>query len=405
MAPSHSDQRTPSMAPSPAPQRISDQEQDKDALEELRSNGKWAAGITILSFMYGDLTVASQLPPDPRQHSWLLMKSPYPALIASLLYIAVVTWWGPLYMRSKQPVSGLKRVMIVYNAFQVVFSTWIFYEGGMSGWFNSYKLFCQPCDFSDNPQATRMLNIVYWYFFSKFIDFIDTVFFVLNKKHEHISLLHVTHHSLMPSSVWFGVLYQPGGHSTFMGFLNAFVHAVMYSYYLLAAMGPRVRPFLWWKKYLTTLQMVQFTAIFFHSLSLMFLECDVPSVFVRWLCGFAALFFILFTDFYIKAYRKRGKDQGEARGNGRRDYLTNMCYIGAPVGLINGMSNNVPKQMTNDIFHSSSSDIANGVTKRSPNSIPEDSSNGEPVGASLYVPQHLPPHLQENMRLRNLIRQ
>lgn len=47
-----------------------------------------------------------------------------------------------------------------------------------------------------------------------------------------------------------------GGHSTFFGLLNTFVHIVMYSYYLFAAMGPQFQRFLWWKKYLTALQMV-----------------------------------------------------------------------------------------------------------------------------------------------------
>ena len=51
-----------------------------------------------------------------------------------------------------------------------------------------------------------------------------------------------------------------GGHSTFFGFLNTFVHIVMYSYYLLAALGPQVQKYLWWKKYLTALQMVSFSS-------------------------------------------------------------------------------------------------------------------------------------------------
>jgi hypothetical protein len=30
----------------------------------------------------------------------------------------------------------------------------------------------------------------------------------------------------------------------------------MYSYYLFAALGPRFQKYLWWKKYMTALQMV-----------------------------------------------------------------------------------------------------------------------------------------------------
>ena len=38
--------------------------------------------------------------------------------------------------------------------------------------------------------------------------------------------------------------------------LNSFVHVIMYSYYGLSAMGPAVQKYLWWKKYLTQLQLV-----------------------------------------------------------------------------------------------------------------------------------------------------
>lgn len=82
------------------------------------------------------------------------------------------------------------------------------------------------------------------------------IFFVLRKKFDHVSTLHVIHHGVMPMSVWFGVKFTPGGHSTFFGLLNTFVHIIMYTYYMLAAMGPQMRRYLWWKKYLTTLQMV-----------------------------------------------------------------------------------------------------------------------------------------------------
>jgi hypothetical protein len=48
-----------------------------------------------------------------------------------------------------------------------------------------------------------------------------------------------------------------GGHGTLLGLINSFVHIIMYSYYLLSALGPTVQKYLWWKKYITTLQMVR----------------------------------------------------------------------------------------------------------------------------------------------------
>jgi hypothetical protein len=48
-----------------------------------------------------------------------------------------------------------------------------------------------------------------------------------------------------------------GGHGTLLAVINSFVHIIMYTYYLLSALGPTVQKYLWWKKYLTTLQMVR----------------------------------------------------------------------------------------------------------------------------------------------------
>ena len=42
----------------------------------------------------------------------------------------------------------------------------------------------------------------------------------------------------------------------FAAMVNSFVHVVMYLYYTLSACGPRIRKYLYWKKYLTMLQMV-----------------------------------------------------------------------------------------------------------------------------------------------------
>lgn len=61
----------------------------------------------------------------------------------------------------------------------------------------------------------------------------------------------------MPMVSWGCTKYYPGGHGTLIGTINSFVHIIMYTYYMLAAMGPQFQKYLWWKKYITTLQMVK----------------------------------------------------------------------------------------------------------------------------------------------------
>ncbi|XP_041976153.1 elongation of very long chain fatty acids protein-like [Aricia agestis] len=241
---------------------------------------------------------------DPRVKDWFLMSSPLPTLSICLTYVFIVKFLGPKLMQNRKPFD-LQNVLIWYNLFQVIFSCWLFYESIISGWFTTYSFRCQPVDYSRSPQAMRTVAGCWWYYFSKFTEFFDTFFFVMRKKFDHVSKLHVIHHGIMPLSVWFGVKFTPGGHSTFFGMLNTFVHIVMYSYYLLAALGPKVQKFLWWKKYITVLQMVQFVLVFVHAFQLLFIECDYPRAFVWWIGMHAVLFYYLFSDFYKQAYKKK----------------------------------------------------------------------------------------------------
>lgn len=41
--------------------------------------------------------------------------------------------------------------------------------------------------------------------------------------------------------------------------INSSIHVLMYGYYGLAALGPQMQKYLWWKKYLTIIQMVRIT--------------------------------------------------------------------------------------------------------------------------------------------------
>ncbi|CAG0923924.1 unnamed protein product [Notodromas monacha] len=81
------------------------------------------------------------------------------------------------------------------------------------------------------------------------------LWFVLRKKERNISFLHVYHHSTQVFIWWIGVKFVPGGQSFFIGFINSMVHSVMYTYYLIASLGDKYKKFLWWKKYLTGMQM------------------------------------------------------------------------------------------------------------------------------------------------------
>ena len=75
-------------------------------------------------------------------------------------------------------------------------------------------------------------------------------------------MLQLTHHAIMPVFGWHLMYWAPNGHESFGGIFNALVHSIMYTYYFLAAMGPQFQKYLWWKRYLTQLQLLQFISVF-----------------------------------------------------------------------------------------------------------------------------------------------
>ncbi|GBP83487.1 Elongation of very long chain fatty acids protein AAEL008004 [Eumeta japonica] len=104
---------------------------------------------------------------------------------------------------------------------------------------------------------------------------------------------------------WAFLKYSPTDNTTFIGLINSCVHILMYTYYGLAACGPTVAKYLFWKRYMTKIQLVQFIALLIHYMaSLKVSECP-PSKAVY--CFFAfniTFFFFLFTNFYRKNYKK-----------------------------------------------------------------------------------------------------
>ncbi|XP_064482570.1 very long chain fatty acid elongase AAEL008004-like [Ornithodoros turicata] len=251
------------------------------------------------------LTDYLHLPQDPRTKDWVMVK--YPSMVLSTigLYLYFVKVWGPNYMKGRQPYN-LKTAILLYNAFMVVASTVFLvrilsltYVGG------GYSLFCQGLDYSTAPMAMELLNVYWWLRIVRLADFLDTIFFVLRKKFSQVSALHVVHHALVALDCWFWHRIGTDGHSSFIICLNTFVHVVMYSYYLLSSLGPHMQKYLWWKRYLTQLQITQFIVAMFHGSIPLFYDCGYPKLYVYFAMPQGVLFLYLFFQFYFKVYIHR----------------------------------------------------------------------------------------------------
>jgi len=259
---------------------------------------------TIFSRIYDQYVYMMENLRDRRADDLPLMSSIWPTVFICLSYVYIIKIAGPAFMKDRKPYE-LKYFVIAYNLFQTIFSLWGFTQGWSFYVSGNYSWKCEPVDYSQNPDALRALTMAYIFYISKIIDMVDSFIFLLKKKFTHLSFLHVFHHGIMPFYIWWGPRFVGGGQVGFSAFLNAGVHSVMYLYYLLAACGPHLQKYLWWKKYLTRMQMTQFVLVFLHSIQTLYYDCNYPKIIAKLMILNMVIFFVLFGNYYFYAYIKK----------------------------------------------------------------------------------------------------
>lgn len=177
------------------------------------------------------------------------------------------------------------------------------------------------CDTSGNLMSGRMAWWMYIFYVSKYYEFIDTVIMVLTKR--PLNFLHVYHHCIV-----LPLFYVYMSTSMILQWIiviaNCFVHVAMYYYYAMASMGHKV----WWKKYITMAQIVQFIIDLTSTWPYPFLyfsNAGCSGSMRAWLFGQAVgfSFFKLFTDFYTRSYNSKKKAAAAAAASANNNNNNN----------------------------------------------------------------------------------
>ncbi|XP_047992102.1 elongation of very long chain fatty acids protein 7-like isoform X1 [Leguminivora glycinivorella] len=233
---------------------------------------------------------------------WTFMSTPWLLLSIWITYMFFVLKCGPAYME-KRPAYKLTNILGLYNLFQVLLSCYIVYMGVWH--MNTQGIVSSHCAIEAKDTQPYMMRGVWIYFVAKITELLDTVFFVLRKKMNQVSFLHVYHHSLMVIATWFALKYNPTDVLIFLGTLNSFVHVIMYGYYGLSAY-PSLAKYLWWKKYITSFQLIQFGLITIHAFTSAFVsKCNTSFVLLFTIFFNLGVMIYLFSDFYVKSYVKK----------------------------------------------------------------------------------------------------
>ncbi|XP_014236371.1 elongation of very long chain fatty acids protein 1-like [Trichogramma pretiosum] len=239
---------------------------------------------------------------DPRTNDMLLVGDPILVVGMLVLYAYIVLKWGPLYMETRKPYS-LKGFIFYYNIFQIVSNAIIVYTLTTSGWTTEFGWGCEPVRYTRRPIDWRMVNIVHWTLMLKIIDLIETVVFVLRKKNNQISFLHVYHHISTVVVTYVCTKYFPGGMLSMQMIVNGSVHMIMYTYYLLASLGPKMQPYINpIKPHITKIQIIQFLLLLTHQSQAFSSSCDIPKIAPTIIVGNLLLNLALFLNFYRQSY-------------------------------------------------------------------------------------------------------
>ncbi|XP_017005004.2 very long chain fatty acid elongase F [Drosophila takahashii] len=238
------------------------------------------------------------------------------SVIIITIYLLFVLKLGRDLM-AKHEALELRGVLKVYNIGQVLFNTVIFVWGFHLIFVSRpYNLSCMTVLPQDHELKSTERTLSYLYHLNKLLDLMDTIFFVLRKKSRQITFLHVFHHVFMVLISHLLIrFYGYGGHVFFICMFNVLVHIVMYGYYYASSQSQNVQESLWWKKYLTLGQLLQFLLMFLHGAYTFFQPNCSASRGVIYVTGGASFFmFVMFSKFYVKTYirPKEVKSKGKA---------------------------------------------------------------------------------------------
>ena len=218
------------------------------------------------------------------------------------------------------PGDGIKLygVAFLYNIAQVMLCSYMCIEAVIVAKRSNFNLVCNSYDAKNPPMA----NVLWLFYASKVLDFVDTFFIVIGKKWKQLSFLHVYHHTTIFLFYWLNLHVNYDGDIYLTIVLNGAIHTIMYTrvfpapatFVAATAHGTNHRYYfvsmhtrdIWWKKYLTMCQMVQFGCMNVQAVYLLGSGCTkFPPRLTAMYFVYIVSMFGLFAHFFVQSYTKK----------------------------------------------------------------------------------------------------
>eukprot|EP00742_Colponemidia_sp_Colp-10_P001462 GILJ01001572.1.p1 GENE.GILJ01001572.1~~GILJ01001572.1.p1 ORF type:complete len:298 (+),score=23.06 GILJ01001572.1:90-983(+) len=249
-------------------------------------------------------------------HPWAIAH-PYLAVYAAAIYVVIM--FGLKYLMRERKPFDLKVPLAAWNLLLAVFS-------GI-GTLRTvphllYYLYNHGFEFTQTYTATTYYGsgaCGFWvalFIYSKYFELIDTLFIVLRKR--PLIFLHWYHHVTVMLFCWHAYTTSTPYGLYFVA-MNYTVHAIMYFYYFLSAVGCKAS----WGKFVTTIQILQMvggiivTAGGFYykywTLGGHNIDSMNPIYAIIMYASYLVLFAVLYVDLYIKRSRRAAEKKLAAK--------------------------------------------------------------------------------------------
>lgn len=210
-------------------------------------------------------------------------------------------------MRNRRPFNLLGATR-VYNFFQISccitsLATALKLRLPLNVGWSCYRIPTSPEEVT--ADFMNFYALEWWCILFRMSEFFETIVFVLRKKQNQVSILHVYHHIIVVTLLWVHLKYNAGINECFIFWLNTSVHVVMYTYYFLSSFENLKPSLAKVKIFLTTLQIAQLFLLFLHCIFV--LNSCYDSWVYKIQTANLGLLIALFVNFFVRSYLKKKK--------------------------------------------------------------------------------------------------
>jgi len=240
----------------------------------------------------------------------------------TLVYLTFI-FLGQLYMKNRVAFS-LRKLLALWNMSLAIFSILGTLRTGpelvyILGQEKGFHL--SVCKRDHHSYATAFWGLLFT--LSKAVELGDTAFIVLRK--QPLIFLHWYHHITVLGYTWFTYESYDATSRWFM-VMNYLVHSLMYSYYSAKSLRLRVPRFI--SMSITFLQLSQMVVGVVVNVYSLFVksqggDCFVQTKHINLALGMYASYFILFLNFFIRAYLRKTSKQSKASSISNSKIISN----------------------------------------------------------------------------------